>query len=39
VDKSLLGGLYIRIGDRVVDSTLKTKLEQMSKELAKIHLS
>lgn len=27
VDESLLGGLVIRIGDRVVDSSIKTRLE------------
>ena len=35
VDKSLIGGLVIRIEDRVVDSSIKTKLEGMSKALAK----
>lgn len=34
VDASLLGGLVIRIEDRVVDSSVKTKLEKMSKTLA-----
>lgn len=35
VDKSLIGGLVIRIEDRVVDSSIKTKLEGMSKALVK----
>lgn len=35
VDKSLLGGLVIRIQDRVVDSSIKTKLDGLSKQLAK----
>ncbi len=35
VDKSLIGGLVIRIEDRVVDSSIKTKLDSMSKVLAK----
>ena len=35
VDKSLIGGLVIRIEDRVVDSSIKTKLDKMSKTLAK----
>lgn len=35
VDKTLIGGLVIRIEDRVVDSSIKTKLEVMSKALAK----
>ena len=32
-DPSLIGGMVIRIGDKVVDSSIKTKLENMSKEL------
>ncbi len=35
VDKSLIGGLVIRIEDRVVDSSIKTKLENMSRTLSK----
>ena len=34
VDASLIGGLVIRIEDRVVDSSIKTKLETLSKTLA-----
>lgn len=34
VDKSLIGGLVIRIEDRVVDSSIKTKLDNMSRTLA-----
>lgn len=34
VDKALIGGLVIRIEDRVVDSSIKTKLENMSRTLA-----
>ncbi len=36
VDKSLIGGLVIRIEDRVVDSSIKTKLANMSKTLANV---
>ena len=36
VEPELMGGMVIRIKDRVVDSSLKTKLERMSKEL--LHL-
>ena len=39
VDKDILGGLMIRIGDRVVDNTLKSKITSMSKKLEKIHIS
>lgn len=38
VDAGLIGGMVIRIGDRVVDSSIKHKLEQMSRELMKIQL-
>lgn len=39
VDKDILGGLIIRIGDRVVDSSLRSKLNSMAQELYKIHIS
>lgn len=38
VDESIIGGMIIRIEDRVVDNSIKTKLENMSKSLAKIQL-
>ena len=38
VDKDIIGGLIIRIGDRVVDSTIKTKIELMSRELNKVQI-
>lgn len=38
-DEALLGGMIIRIGDRVVDSSIRTKLTNMAKELSKIQLS
>ena len=39
VDAALIGGMVIRIGDRVVDSSIKTKLQNMKKSLTKIQLS
>lgn len=39
VDKALIGGMVIRIGDRIVDSSVKTKLETMARDLSKIRLS
>ena len=39
VDKSLIGGMVIRIGDRIVDSSVKTKLETMARDLSKVRLS
>ncbi|MCR4781726.1 MAG: ATP synthase F1 subunit delta [Lachnospiraceae bacterium] len=38
VDSSLIGGMIIRIGDRVVDSSIKSKLENLSHELSRIQL-
>ena len=38
VDRSLIGGVVIRIGDRVVDSSIKTKLYELSKDLRKIQV-
>ena len=39
VDASLIGGMVIRIGDRVVDSSIRTKLDTMAKNLRKVSLS
>lgn len=39
VEKELIGGLVIRIGDRVVDSSVRTKLEEMKRELMKLQLA
>jgi len=39
VDESLIGGMIIRIGDRVVDSSIKTKISSLSKDLYKIQLT
>ncbi|MCR5508480.1 MAG: ATP synthase F1 subunit delta [Lachnospiraceae bacterium] len=38
LDESLIGGMMIRIGDRVVDSSIRTKLEGLEKELKSIQL-
>lgn len=38
VDASLIGGAVIRIGDRVVDSSIKTRLMHLSRELKNIQL-
>ncbi len=37
-DSALIGGMVIRIGDRVVDSSVRTKLNTLSGELSKIQL-
>ncbi len=39
VDESLIGGIRIRIGDRVVDSSISTKLSELAKDLRRIQLS
>lgn len=39
VDPALIGGMVIRIGDRVVDSSIRTKLGELQKELLKIQLA
>ncbi len=38
VDASLIGGMTIRIGDRIVDSSVKTKLDQLTRELKNIQV-
>ena len=39
VDPSIIGGMVIRIGDRVIDSSITTKLNELKKQLMKIQLS
>lgn len=39
VDGSVLGGLIIRIGDRIMDSSLKTQLEKLNRQLSGIRVS
>lgn len=38
VEEELIGGLVIRIGDRVVDSSIRTKLEGLQRQLLKVQL-
>lgn len=39
VDPELIGGLVIRIGDHVVDGSIKTRLNELKKDLLKIQLA
>ncbi len=38
VDQSIIGGMIIRINDRVVDSSVRTKLDGLKKQLLQIQL-
>ena len=38
-DSSLIGGMIVRIGDRVVDSSIKQKLNNLTRDLLKIQLA
>ncbi len=38
LDASLIGGMVIRIGDRVVDSSISTKLNELQRELLKVQI-
>ena len=38
VDESLLGGMVIRIGDQVLDNSIRSKLEAMSRQLGTVRL-
>lgn len=39
VDPEIIGGMILRIGDRIVDSSIRTELSEMAKSLTKIQLS
>jgi F-type H+-transporting ATPase subunit delta len=39
LDPALLGGAYVRIGDHVVDRSVKTMLEAIAHQLYEVHLS
>ena len=38
VDPSIIGGMVVRINDRVVDSSIRTKLDGLTKQLLQIQL-
>lgn len=37
-EKSLLGGIVIRMGDRLLDNSIRTKLDNLSRQLLKVKL-
>ena len=39
VDSELIGGMVIRIGDRVVDSSIKTQLYELKRQLLDVQLA
>lgn len=39
INPDVIGGMVLRIGDRVVDSSIRTQIDQMAKSLSKIQLS
>ena len=39
IDKSLLGGIVIRIGNQVLDNSIRAKLDAMTRDLSKVRLS
>lgn len=39
IDESLLAGFVIRVGDKVMDSSIKGKIDRMTKDLRKIQLT
>ena len=39
IDKSLLGGIVISIGNQVLDNSIRAKLDAMTRDLSKVRLS
>ena len=39
IDESLIGGMRIRIGDKVIDSSISTKINELAKSLRRIQIS
>jgi len=36
IDKTILGGVMVRVGDRVIDGSLKSRLENVKEDLARL---
>lgn len=39
VDKAIIGGVIIRLGDHVVDSSIRTRLEDIKRELVQVQIA
>jgi F-type H+-transporting ATPase subunit delta len=39
IDESLLGGMVIRIGDRILDNSIRSKIDAMSRQLSKVKIA
>ncbi len=39
IDESLLGGIVIRMGNRVLDNSIRAKMDAMTRQLSKVKLS
>jgi F-type H+-transporting ATPase subunit delta len=38
IDQSLLGGMVVRIGDRILDNSIRSKIDAMSRQLSKVKI-
>lgn len=39
IDPEVLGGLQVRVGDKLIDATVRTKLERMSEQLKRVKVT
>ncbi len=39
VDESILGGLVVRVGDKLIDSSVATRLQQMNEQLKRVKVT
>ena len=39
VDESILGGLIVRVGDKLIDSSVATRLQQMNEQLKRVKVT
>ncbi len=36
VDKDIIGGAFLKVGDKVIDRTIKSRLEEMQKQILQV---